>query len=140
MMSNVEDLEKALKAGLLACCSLPLAVENAPFDRPAGNAPWAAMTILANVPSPATYGDGGQDAHDGIMQVDLYYPRLSGTKDVSAMARQITEHFSPSRVLKFNDTRVHIGGAGGARDNPDRDGYYCRSLTINWWARVDRPG
>jgi hypothetical protein len=139
VLSNIDDLEKALKAGVLACVSLPIAQENSSFEKPADGAPWAAVFVLPNAPSAATLGVGGQDAYDGIMQIDLNFPKLKGTASVAAAARQITDYFHVGRVLTHNGTRVHVAGAGNPRNNPDANGYYRRSLTITWHARIDRP-
>jgi hypothetical protein len=137
-MSNVEDLEKALLQGVLDCVDLPVAQENASFEKPADGGPWARALVLSNMPSIATKGPGGDDAHDGIIQVDLNFPLLGGTAAVAAAAHRVQAFMRPGRVLLHAGTRAHVTGCGNPRD-AEVDGYFRRTLTINWRARITRP-
>lgn len=135
-VSNVVDLEKALLTGVVGCAlGMPVALENAPFDKPSG--PWAATFIIANQPSPRTLGDGGEDEHDGILQIDVNYPRLSGRAATLAMVGQITSYFYAGRALVYGATTVRVSSCGKPRSR-EVDGWYRTSLTIEWYARIAR--
>ncbi len=137
MTSNVRDLDKALLQGVVDCAlGMPIAQQNADFDKPTG-APWAAVFINSNQPSVVTLGDGGEDAHDGILQIDLNYPLGSGTAATADMIAQIVTFFKAGKRLLYNDTLVHVSSAGKPRSR-DIDGWWCTSLTIVWYARIAR--
>lgn len=136
--SNVVDLEKALRAGVVSCLALPLAVDNTTFDKPTDGSAWARLHVLSNQPITASAGIGGTDLHSGLLQVDLNYPLRTGTADVSLMAKAVTDFMRPGRVLTHLGTSALIWSSGQPR-NAEVDGYYRRSLTIYWQAHIDRP-
>ncbi len=138
MTSNVQDLNKALLQGVVDCAlGMPIAQVNAHFDKPTDGSPWAAVFILPNQPSVATMGQGGQDAHDGIMQIDLNYQVDSGEAATQAKVKDVTAFFRAGRALVYSGTTAYVASCGKPRSAPV-DGWYRTSLTIEWYARVDR--
>jgi hypothetical protein len=131
-------LRSALLQGLGASpLSLPLAVENAPFEKPADGLPWAMATVLMNQPSVATLGSDGEDAHDGILQVDLNYPMLTGEAAVTAKADQLASFFKAGERLSYQSVELTVLSCGRSRGR-EVNGYYRVSVTVSWFARVPR--
>ncbi len=137
MSTGVIDLEKALLAGVVqSLAGLPLAQENASFEKPAGGAPWASASLGYDRPR-AVGGPGGDDYHSGLITLGLHYPILAGDVDAHAKAVEVVAFFRPGRVLAFAETRVivSVGRLGGGGEV---DGYYRRAVTVSWVARVAR--
>lgn len=138
VFSNVVDLEKALRQGVLDCAlGLPVALENMLFTKPADGSAWAAVFIRRNQPYVATLGQGGQDMHDGFLQIDLNYPLDDGTANVMEKELVISRFFTAGRVMRYGATEVMVMSCGGPHSRPV-DGYYRRSITIKWEAYIDR--
>lgn len=116
---------------------LPYAAENSPFDKPANKAPWASVFVLPNQPSPATLGDEGEDAHDGILQIDLNYQLLTGEAAVTAKADQLTDFFKAGKPLTYQGVQLTVASCGRSRGR-EVDGWYRVSMTVSWFARVPR--
>jgi hypothetical protein len=134
---TVDDIHKALLAGVRACVELPLAGTNLPFEKPTGGQPWARALVISNEPSAATLGDGGADEADGILQVDLNFPLFEGSAGVTAAAEQVRVYMRPGRILGYGDARVHLAGLA-APSSAEVSGYHRLTLTINWFARLTR--
>jgi hypothetical protein len=139
MASNAfSGLRKALKQGVEdSPLGLPYAAENAPFTKPTDQSPWAAVHVLENQPSVATLGDEGQDAHDGIMQIDLNYPLLTGEAAVTAKADELNDFFKAGKRLVHSGVELTVASCGRSRGR-EVDGWYRVSITVTWFARVAR--
>lgn len=116
---------------------LPFAVENSPFDKPAGGAPWAATFILANQPRVATLGSQGQDDHNGILQIDLNYPLMTGESAVMAKADELAVFFKAGKRLALSGIELMVTSCGCSRGR-EAEGWYRVSVTVTWVARVSR--
>ena len=131
-------LRKALMQGVEdSPLGLPYAAENSPFDKPADQSPWAAAHIFMNQPSVATLGDEGQDAHDGILQIDLNYPLNTGEAAVTAKADELTDFFKAGKRLAHSGVELTVASCGRSRGR-EVDGWYRVSMTVTWFARVSR--
>lgn len=127
-------MQGVLDSGL----ALPLAFENSPFDeKPEDRSPWASAFILQNQPSVATMGHEGQDAHDGILQIDLNYPLLTGEAAVTAKADELSDFFKAGKRLAHLGIELTVASCGRSRGR-DVDGWYRVSMTVSWFARVSR--
>lgn len=137
-MAESSKLHAALMQGVVdAALGLPMAVENAPFTKPADGSPWCSVFILENQPSVATLGHEGEDAHDGIVQVDLNYPLGKGEAAVRAKADQVASFFKAGRRLPYQGVYATVASCGRSRGR-EVDGWYRVSMTITWFARVPR--
>lgn len=138
---SAKALSGLRKALLASISSSPLALsygaDNSPFDKPVGATPWAAVFIMTNQPSVATMGYDGQDAHDGILQIDLNYPLLTGEAAVSAKADELHDFYKAGKRFASADAEVTIASCGRSRGR-EVDGWYRVSMTISWFARVAR--
>lgn len=131
-------LRKALMQGVEdSPLGLAYAVENSPFNKPTDQSPWAAVHLLPNQPSVATLGDEGQDAHDGIMQIDLNYPLNTGEAAVTAKADELTDFFKAGKRLAHSGVELTVASCGRSRGR-EVDGWYRVSMTVTWFARVSR--
>lgn len=137
-MNPFSGLRKALMTGVeTSPLSLPYASENAPFHKPMGQNPWAATFILINQPSVATLGDEGQDAHDGILQIDLNYPLMTGESAVTAKADELSDFFKAGKRFAHSGVELIVVSCGRSRGR-EVDGWYRVSMTIFWSARISR--
>lgn len=131
-------LAKALKQGVVdSPLDLPYALENAPFDKPEPQSPWAAVHIIMNQPFVATLGAEGQDGHDGILQIDLNYPLNTGEAAVTAKADELSDFFKAGKRLAHSGVELTVASCGRSRGR-EVDGWYRVSMTIAWFARVSR--
>ena len=116
---------------------LPYAAENSPFTKPTDQSPWASAFVLMNQPSVATLGDEGQDAHDGILQIDLNYPLMTGEAAVTAKADELSDFFKAGKRLAHSGVELTVASCGRSRGR-EVDGWYRVSMTVTWFARVSR--
>lgn len=110
--------------------------ENKQFTPPSGK-PWARITNLPAQPDQATLGDGGQDLHVGILQVDLLYPQGEGRGAALAMADRIATHFKAGDSWRHEDQAVRVTSCGRGT-GINEGGWYRISVSINWKAHVTR--
>ena len=134
---SLSQIESALIAAYEgAGLGLPTAYENRDFDPP-NTTPWAALYVIPNQPDVVTLGNGGEDDHTGILQIDLHYPLGDGNGAALAMADTLRDVFEAGVDLTHEDQVVVITGCGrssGARDL----GMYKIILSITWYARPTR--
>lgn len=138
MSAAFTPLSIALKQGAITAlgASFPLAVDNAPFDKP-DSGPWGHLFVFHNQPSPATLGDDGEDAHDGIVQIDLNYPVMTGDGAADAKADSVAGFFRAGRPLSYGGVTATVVSCGRGRGR-EVDGWWRVSVTVTWRARVPR--
>lgn len=103
-----------------------------PNKAPAGD-----VTFIFNQPSVATLGEGGEDNHDGFVQILLKYPLGKGDKDIMGMADTIRNGLTAGTKCLYGSQQVTIQNCGvGIFD--ELDGKYVTPITINWYARTRR--
>lgn len=135
-----KQIDRALeRAAALALAPLPVATEGNPFVPPV-NAAWAQLhNIPAGTPV-ATLGEGGQDDHIGIYQIDVNVP------ENSAQARPILlgwvdalrAAFVAGRLLTHDGQSVRVRSA--ERSQIRRvDGWMRVSVSVNYSALTTRP-
>jgi hypothetical protein len=139
MAAAFTNLHRALREAAVEAlgASFPLALENAPFEKPEDNSPWAALFFLDNAPSPATLGDDGEDAHDGVMQIDLNYEKLKGEVAVDTKADTITGFFKAGRAVSYGGVTATVVSCGRSKGR-EVDGWWRVSMSVTWRARVPR--
>lgn len=138
MASPFSGLRSALMQGVAdSPLAIPYSGENEPFDGKPTDSPWASVFVLPNQPSPATLGSEGQDAHDGVLQIDLNYPLMAGEADVMSKADELSSFFHAGKNLVSGATGLTVISCGRSRGR-EVDGWYRVSMTIAWEARVSR--
>lgn len=128
------DIDVALRQAFInGAFGLPVAFENFPAVDPdtgipvndgggvLSGKPWCRVTIIHGLPVIATMGTGGRDEIAVIMQVDLYYPRDTGTSQAHAKADAITDRFPAGSKHTANGIDVHVDASGriSAADEPE---------------------
>jgi hypothetical protein len=138
MAANTVDLEKALLRGVVDCgLDMPIAQENAVFSKPKDGSPWAAAFVMYNLPRVVTLGEGGEDEHAGLLQIDLNFKLLTGRAETNAKVAQVLTFFRAGRALPYADTTAFVRSSGGPR-SADVEGWYRTSITVEWYARIAR--
>lgn len=128
-----------------AALGLPTAYANHPPVDPDTNTiigslagqPWARVTILHARPTVATMGLDGRDQIDGIMQIDLFYPKNSGTAEPHAKADALAATFFAGSTHSAGGVDVHIDSCGriGSVDNSDN---HQTIIEITFHAWIER--
>lgn len=126
-------LSAAAAAGLGA---IPTEWPNAPFEKPA-NAKWAQVFFLPNQPSVETLGAAGEDLIDGIVQVNLNYPRDTGDADARSDFEAFRAQF-PAGARKTNTGQTVTITNCGRSQGRLVDQWYRVSYTLAWYALIPR--
>lgn len=110
----------------------PNLLEEDPNGAPSGD-----VTFHFNQPYVATLGDGGDDNHDGFMQILLKYPTGKGDGAILGMADTISAGFKAGTKCLYGDQSVIIRSCGVGNFG-HLDGKFVVPLTIVWYARTRR--
>ena len=141
---NQRKIDEALIATYVAgTFGLPTAYPNMGAVDASGNPvqpsgePWARVSILPSRPVVATLGPGGHDEFNGVMQVDLFYPRNTGSGAVNAKADEIITAFKAGTTHTAGTVVVHSDGAGRVRavELPD---WYLTIIEIAFHSWIER--
>lgn len=116
---------------------LPFDSDNTTFDDKPTTSPWGGVYIFHNQPSAVTCGDYGEDAHDGIMQLDLNYPLGSGENAITSKCDELAGFFKAGKRLSYQGIEVVIRNCGRSRGR-QVDGWWRVSVTVGWSARIPR--
>ena len=114
---------------------LPTAWENSKFESTA-NQPWQQVSFLPNDSDNPTIGTSDLTYESGIMQINLFYPKYSGSFASASKIDSIKALFPRGLLLESGQTRVRIentpsGGVGFS------DGeWWVRPVTIPYHAHV----
>lgn len=125
--------------------NIPIAWQNyPPIDPITGDivssllgAMWGRVTIMPARPTVVTMGSDGKDQIDGIMQVDLFSPRNSGTAEAHAIADVIAASFFAGSVHSMGEVDVHVDFCGrtGATEKLDS---YLTKIEIGFHSWISR--
>lgn len=134
---SMADVETALvSAAHTALGSIPYVDENAPKgDLPTGK--WAAIFYKPAQPVPDTIGSNGSDLVEGILQIDINYPRGDGTTGAKTDLETLRSAFKVGNAFISGTQEVRSKGCG----HPYRrqvENWFRVSFTIEWWAHVIR--
>lgn len=108
-MGSYLDITGALEAAVLSLSPLDTEFENQPFDPPSGE-PYQRITFLPASPDDPTYA-GGMVRENGLLQVDLCYPKGDGAGPAvmqaetlrAALVRGVT-HVQNATTVQFSRT------------------------------------
>lgn len=132
------ELRAALVQGVVSCAlAIDTAYPNVPFEKPAPNTPWAAVSVIPGPARVASLGDGGEDEHLGVLQIDLNYPLRQGEVAQNVKADVIASYFQAGRALVSGGTTVTVVSCAKSAAR-EVDGWYRVSMSINWYARARR--
>lgn len=97
----------------------------------------AVFTFIPVTTDGVALGRYGQDETQGIAQVDLMCPVNTGTADILAKAKAITDYFYNGRGLTYNSVSVVINRVAYASPSI-QDGWYRQTLSLYWYSRKTR--
>jgi hypothetical protein len=123
--------------GLTTIASDDVQWENREYT-PSKGTQWMRVSTIHTDSFVATLGGGGEDQHEGILLLELFYPPDDGfgaaTTDadiIRAAAKAGVQGISGATALYIKNTRR----SGGRVD----DGWYRIDLEVEWYARSVRP-
>jgi hypothetical protein len=113
-----------------------VAFENVTFDPPNAE-PWAKLTFMPTQPSVATLGDAGQDEVLGFLQIDLNYPKDSGTQAARLKFEAIRNVLKAGAKFSYGSEVVTIRSCGCSQGRIVNN-YYRVSVTVNFYSHINR--
>jgi len=106
--------------------AVPCAFENVPFTQP--DSTFAALNIMEGESFRANLGKTYVTRHPGLIQIDVYQPVNTGTKEASDIAEAIGEHFKEHSV-RLDDGAVLVFRVPSYPRGPKAKGFFrvmCR--------------
>lgn len=93
----IDVIRKALDSHLASLpLGVPIAWPNIPFDP---NGAYLRPTLLPNRPDQAELGRDGRNVHEGIYQVDAFYPSGYGVRDAEATCEALIAAFKRGTII-----------------------------------------
>lgn len=135
-MSLAKIDKAAIKAYVDGGFGLPTAYENVDSDHKTDET-YAEVFNVPNQPETITLGKDGLDGHNGFLQINLNYPRLTGRKDALEKCDEIRRHFFHGAKFNYQDQFIFIRNCGRSQGRIV-NGMYQIIITINWTARSAR--
>lgn len=112
------------------------AYDNVAFE-PQANTPWSRVTVLPAQPEVTSLGGNGYDEHNGVLQIDLFYPLNQGTGAVHAKADDICALFKAGARFSYGGDTVVIRSSG--RKNGRKDGGWFKvTVSVLYLAHTAR--
>ncbi|WGK60509.1 phage tail terminator-like protein [Halopseudomonas sp. SMJS2] len=108
-MSEIK-INAALVSAYLACGVMPrerTAFEGVRFDPVSGQS-WARITDLPSSNDPAGLGQHAPDERMGILQIDIFHPKGTGTAPILGDAQKALSFFHKGRRLEYEGQGVLI--------------------------------
>jgi hypothetical protein len=109
--------------------------QNLPFQKPSDGSRWGQLFFLPVVSTGATVGVGGYDRADGLVQLTLNYPNLTGDELPRSDYERVSAGFTNGTKLSYlgQDVRVR-----SCRKTTGKGDYYQMYITIEWYAFIKR--
>lgn len=130
-------LVSAAAAALGSGYTSRIAYEGRDFTPPSSGK-WAGVYNLRAGAGVATLGVGGEDQHDGVLQIDMSVPENSGTGTLLTDADAIRAYFIAGRTFIYSGQCVLVRRCDVS---PIRqvDGYLRISASVTYLSRSIRP-
>lgn len=134
---SVGQIHRSLiAAASAAIAGIGVEYENAQFT-PTANTKWAKLHFSPNVPTVETLGRGGENRGDGFLQIDINYPRGTGTAQPDSDADEIAASFPAGTQFSYDGQVVEITKCGPGPGRMD-DQWYRVTTTVYWTALIPR--
>lgn len=112
------------------------AYDNVAFEPVAGT-PWSRVAVIPSQPEVTSLGDSGYDEHNGVLQIDLFYPLNKGTGEINAKADAACALFKAGARFSYGGQTVVIRSSG--RNNGRKDGGWFRvTVSVFYLAHIAR--
>lgn len=105
--------------------------------QPTLGSPWVRANLIPAQTRQGSIGEDGTDLHQGIFQVDVFYPSNSGDGAAFALADDILEHFSRGTVLIADGIRVRMETSNPTTPNSEPDWYHV-PVELRWFSYTDK--
>jgi hypothetical protein len=137
-VSNIKSaiVEAVIGSGVLA--SNLIAWPNTNFTKPGDGSKWGRFSFLPNAPATSTLGPNGLDYHDGIAQMDLYFPLNKGDKAATDAAQALCNVFTAGARFLYQGTEVvslRTASHNGGRAEQDS---FRVIVTIPYYSHLQR--
>ena len=134
--SSIESaLRKAWRDGAFFS-DAQTAYDNSAFEPTAGT-PWSRVSVIPSQPEVTSLGGNGYDEHNGVLQVDLFYPLNQGTGQINAKADAARELFKAGARFTYGGETAVIRSSGRNKGRKD-GGWFKVTLTVIYFAHVAR--
>lgn len=134
------NVYEALIQGVVAAnlSGYKLECPNGSFDTP-NNETWLRVNVLDMGDLPVTLGDGGYNEVSGVMQVDVFAPKLAteAYRPAIAAVQEIKDTLKTGAWLESNGQKVRINSAP-CRPSTSEDTWYHWIITVNFTAYLIR--
>jgi hypothetical protein len=130
----------ALVEAYLAAAVMPkerTAFEGVNFTPQSGKS-WARLTNLVSYREKVGMASGDSSEVAGILQVDFYYPKGSGTAPMLNDVDKLMSILHPPKVLSYQGQKVKVSRVQRRVINPD-DVWQSISVDIYYWANIVQP-
>lgn len=117
---------------------LPIAWPNRKFDPP-NEAPWVGFHWVPVSKQAVTLGEGGEDELLGFVQLDINVPQNSGEELTEVFLSAMESFFVAGRPVVY-DSQAATVTSSSRSSGRTVDPYFRTSITINFYARIIRPG
>lgn len=125
------DLQSALNAALDETFpTMDVAWENIKFDPTVGTG-YLRATLLPAETDLMTIGEGPWQTHQGIFQVDVFYPIGQGPGPAMSKAGEIQKVFCPGARFTYNTLTVTVEKSWPSAGRQD-DGWYHIPVNIRY--------
>lgn len=129
---NYGDIRALLDTQLQTVSNLPsLQTENTRLNP--GGLPFVRSTLLPAEPTPLTVGPNGIDEHQGLYQVDLFYPQDHGVGTPGALAASVLAMFPRGLILSTGTACMHVK-MSWQEVAYQVNNWYVTPITIRWVA------
>ncbi|MDT8372016.1 MAG: phage tail terminator-like protein [Gammaproteobacteria bacterium] len=132
-MSAFRDISIALNQRVqtyAVAASRDVAYENISYIPTTGK-PFIRPTVLPVDTTQAGLGKNGQELHEGIFQIDVFYPVDTPNALVLDEADAIANHFARGLTLTYNGVNVRIGTTSVGSGNRENV-WYQIPVSINY--------
>lgn len=99
---------------------------------------WARLTNLVSFRDKVGMARGDSSEVDGILQIDLYYPKGSGTAPMLNDADKLMTVLHPPKALSYQGQKVKIRRVQRRTITPD-DVWQSISVDVYYWANIVQP-
>ena len=132
-MTTFNDIRAALESEVANVPGIPAqrAWENVRFE-PTTGTPWVRMTLLPGSTRPAYLGADPENRHDGLFQVDIFWPENQGPASADTLADNVRSRYKVSNTLTAGTTNVRFNWSERLPARMDGP-WYVVSVRASWY-------
>lgn len=135
--ASITTVADGVISGLPTITAADIGWENRKF-KPTGKATWASVFYVPNTPNATTLGKTGSDEMTGFLQIDINAANDSGEDTHRAWFKKSRLYFHGGRVFTYTGQNVIVTSSGMSQGRHS-DGFFRKSITVNFRAQLKRP-